>query len=272
MSEFEFMRYVTIGQYLPTGSPIHRLDPRARLVGGMLLVLALTAAPHLTGLLIGAGALLALLALSRVPLRYALRGLLPPLPMLAALALLQILFGAQQDAHPLLTLGPLRLSLEDLQVGLMLIARFAALILGLSLLSFTLSSTELVHALESLLRPLARLGLPTHDFVLMVQVALRFIPLLAREAERIAKAQASRGADWSAKRTHLFKRVRQTFPLLIPLFMTGLQKAENLALAMEARGYGDGRGRTSLVALRFRLADAASIFLAAAMAMAIALA
>ncbi len=265
MSEFEFMRFVTIGQYLPTGSRVHRLDPRARLVGGLLLVLAFTIARRPTGLLLGGLALLPLFTLSRVSLRFALRGLLPPLPLISFLALLQIIFGGQLDEHILFTLGPLHLSIEDLLVGLTLILRFCGLLLTLSLLSCILSTTELVHALESLLRPLTRLGLPTHDFVLMVQAALRFVPILAREAERIAKAQASRGADWGGKGGGLLQRARRTLPLLVPLFLTGLQRAENLALAMEARGYSGGRGRTSAVVLRFAWPDALSLVVVCAL-------
>jgi energy-coupling factor transport system permease protein len=113
--------------------------------------------------------------------------------------------------------------------------------------------------LASLLRPLTALGLPTHAFVLMVQVSLRFLPLLAQEAERIAKAQASRGAEWGTGRGGLLRRARQALPLIVPLFLTALRRAERLAEAMEARGYHGGQGRTSMVTLRWRAADSVAL-------------
>jgi len=119
----------------------------------------------------------------------------------------------------------------------------------------------MVLGLERLLRPVGRLGLPIQDFVLMIQVALRFLPLLAREAERIAKSQASRGAEWGTGRGGLLRRTRQALPILVPLFLVSLQRAEALAMAMEARGYrSDGR-RTSMVALNFRRGDYLALLL-----------
>jgi energy-coupling factor transport system permease protein len=284
MNEFEFQRFVTIGQYLPTGSVIHRLDPRVRLVAGTLLLLAITFSPHPVGLGVALLTLLGTLKLAQVPLKYALRGLLPPLPFILFLALLQILFGFQRS--PAIPLAATNFQLElfnlDLQLyipwskilgALMLLMRFAALILGISLISFCISTTELVRGSASLLRPLRRLGLPTHDFILMIQVALHFLPILAREAEHIAKAQASRGAEWGTTRRQglcdLFNlgaiaaRVRQVLPLLVPLFLTALHRAENLALAMEARGYSTvtdpKTARTSMVTLRFHWKDGVAL-------------
>jgi energy-coupling factor transport system permease protein len=239
------------------------------LVGGALLVGAITFAPSWRGLIAGLVAALAGLALARVPLGYALRGLLPPLPFLLFLALLQVLFGfGAEGGKVLLDYPPVVISTTDLVAAGELLLRFAALILAISLVSLTLSTTELVRGLESLLRPLAAVGLPTHDFVLMVQVTLRFVPLLAQEAERIAKAQASRGAEWGTRGGGLLKRVRQAMPLILPLFLTALRRAENLALAMAARGYA-GRGRTSRVVLRFGAGDALAVGVALCVAAAI---
>lgn len=266
MADFEFLRYVTVGQYLATGSPLHRLDPRTRLVGSALLLIAVTAAPHLAGLGLALGATLGALLVARIPLRYALRGLLPPLPFIGFLALLQIIVGPRTEAAPaLLALGPLRISGADLLAGAMLLARFVALILLISLQSAIISTSELVHGLQALLKPLTAVGLPTHDVVLMAQVTLRFLPLLALEAERIAKAQASRGADWGAGKAGLLRRVRQTLPLLVPLFLNSLQRAEALALAMEARGYTGGKERTSMTELHFGARDLVALSIAVAL-------
>jgi len=265
MNDFEFLRFVTIGQYLPTGSIIHRLDPRARLLAGLLLLIAVTAAPRGMGLGVALVALFVLLVVARIPIGYALKGLAPPLPFLAFLAALQVLFGPREAARLLVVWGPVYISPMSLLNGTLLVVRFAALILTISLTSFCISTTEIVRGLEALLAPFTKIGLPTHDFVLMIQVTLRFLPLLAQEAERIAKSQASRGAEWGTGRGGLLRRTRQAFPLLVPLFLTSLQRAENLALAMEARGYQGGKGRTSMVVLHFRWADAVALSLVVAL-------
>jgi len=252
---------------LPTGSIIHRLDPRARLLAGFLLLAAVTAAPRWTGLVIALVVVLVALVIARIPVGYALKGLLPPLPFIVFLAALQILFGPRDAAGTSLwTWGPVFVSAVGLLNGALLVLRFAALILALSWLSFCISTTEIVRALDALLAPLTKIGLPTHAFVLMVQVTLRFLPLLALEAERIAKSQASRGAEWGTGRGGLLRRARQALPLLVPLFLTGLQRAENLALAMQARGYQGGKGRTTTVELRFQWADVAALGLSVALA------
>jgi energy-coupling factor transport system permease protein len=262
MDEFEFQRFITIGQYMPTGSPIHRLDPRVRLVAGLLLLGTATLAPDPLGLGVLLGGLLGLLLLARIPLDYALRALLPPLPFVLLLVVLQtLLSNPPPTSSVLLALGPVHITVVELREGGIFLLRFAALFLSISLTSFCISTREIIHALAALLRPLARLGLPADDFVLMVQVTLRFLPLLAQEAERIAKAQASRGAEWGTGRAGLIRRVRRTLPLLVPLFLTSLQRAENLALAMEARCYDGRRRRTSLVVLHFQIVDGVAFLL-----------
>lgn len=267
MSDFEFQRYVNIGQYLPRESPVHRLDPRVRLVCGFILLTAITAAPNLTGLGLALLVALGLIALAQLPMGYTLRGLLPPLPFVLFLVVLQILLGPRVESDPtILTWGPIRVSTASIVDGIKILLRFAGLILSISIFSYVTSTTEMVRGLEALTRPLGRLGLPVQDFVLMVQVALRFLPLLAREAERIAKSQASRGADWGTGRGGLVRRVRQSLPILVPLFLVGLQRAENLALAMEARGYQGQRRRTSLIEMHLGPQDILALLAMAAAA------
>lgn len=259
---FEFQRFVTIGQYLPQASPIHRLDPRIRLIVGFALLLALSTTPQITGLLFGLGVLFGLLYIAHVPFGYALRGLLPPLPFISLLALIQVFVNPQgTDAVPWWQAGPLAISAESLCDALTLLLRFPALILALTLVSATTSTSDLVTGIDALLRPMRKLGFPTQDFVLMTRVALRFLPLLAREMERIAKAQASRGADWGGRRGGLTHRTRQVLPLIIPLFLVTLERAENLALAMEARGYHSHRPRSTLHDLCIRPPDILSLLL-----------
>ena len=188
MSEFEFQRRIGIGQYMPTGSPIHHLDPRTRLLAGLAFVLALSLTQSLIGLLVGFVAALVLLRVARVPLRYGFSGLKAPLPFIGLLALLQALFAAQtQTGVSLWAWGPIHISTASLLSGLDLIVRFSALVLTLSLLSAVLSTTELVRGLRVILQPLGRLGLPVYDLVVMVRLALRFVALLAAAAQRSEK-------------------------------------------------------------------------------------
>lgn len=266
MSDFEFQRFVTIGQYIPTGSPIHGLDPRTRLVAAALLLVAVTAAPHLLGLALSIVAILSFVVLARVPLTYVWRGLVAPLPFIMFLVVLQILLNPSSAPQPWAALGPIRISADNVLDGAKILLRFPALILTITLLSACTETTEAVRGLSLLLHPLTRLGLPVQDFVLMVQVALRFLPLLTREAERIAKSQASRGAEWGTGRGGPLRRARQALPVLLPLFLISLERAENLALAMEARGYRGQAARTSMVALHFERRDAVAILIVAAVA------
>lgn len=263
-SEFELLRTVTLGQYLPTGSVLHRADPRVKLAAGMLLVVAVTAASSLVGLALAFALVLAGFAAARVPLEYALSGIKPMLPFLALLGVLQAIAIPQNDANTTVfwRWAFITLTARDIVAVALLFAKFSVLVWGLSLLSFTTSTTELTHGTEHLLRPLQRLGLPAHEFALMVNIALRFVPLLAQETERLMKAQASRGADFGGgRRLNFIQRFRKLLPLLIPLILSTLQRAEDLILAMEARCYTGGKGRTHLVRFRAQASDYAILAL-----------
>lgn len=260
MHNFEFLRMVNIGQYLPLHSVLHRLDARARIIIYFCLIAGATFTQHPLGLLLGLILVLLGLALGRIPLRFALRGLLPPLPFLVILGVLQIFITPHAlAAVPLYTLGPVKIYFIGLVSAGMLMLRFAVLILGLGLASYTLSTSELIHGLESLFTPLANLGIPTHDLVMVMQVTIRFVPFLAQAAERIAKAQASRGADWGTRKGGLLARTRQVLPLILPLFLTSLRRAETMALAMDARGYATVTRRTSMLVMHFTWKDGLAI-------------
>ena len=260
MHNFEFLRNVNIGQYLPVDSFLHRLDPRARILAYFFIIAAVTFSTSPAGLGLALLVVLAGLVIGRIPLLFAMRAVLPPLPFLLFLAVLQVFLAARPaDALPVLQFGPVSLYSNGFVAAGMLLLRFAVLILGLGLSSYTLSTSEMIHGLEVLLKPLNRIGIPTHDLVMVVQVTVRFIPFLAQAAERIAKAQASRGAT---RKGGLFKRVRQVVPLIIPLFLTSLRRAETMALAMDARGYGSPIRRTSLVVMKFHWRDGLVVALA----------
>ena len=251
-SEFELLGRMTIGQYLPTGSWLHRLDPRFKLLMGLLLIIATVATADLLGLALLFCAVLVGLVVARISLRFALAGLLPMLPFLALLALLQVFaipqYGA--DATVLWRWTILRVTDRSLLAAALLLARFGIMVLGLSLFSFCTSTTELTHGIEHLLLPLQGLGFPAHELSLVLTIALRFLPILAEETERLMKAQASRGADFGRGRGGLLQRTRRLLPLLVPLFLASLRRADELVEAMEARCYLGGKGRTHL--LRFR--------------------
>jgi energy-coupling factor transport system permease protein len=269
VNEFEFLRGLPFGPYLPEGSLIRRLDPRTRILVVVLLITALLLIRHPAGLLLGLGAILFIWWSGRVPFEPLRRGWISALPFLVILALIQVLLRGGEDTNVLLSLGSLEISSADVWAGIMLLLRFSAFIALLGLGAASLSESEITHGLQSLLRPLTYLGIPAADFVLAVQVSLRYFPLLAQSAERIAKAQASRGADWRPAGWNLVRRAQQIVPLVVPLFVSSLRRAENMALAMDARGYGSQPVRTSLVSLKYHLQDglvlAATLVLAVAM-------
>lgn len=273
MDDLELMRHITIGQYLPTGSVVHRLDPRTKLLGLGLLLAAVVAVRSVTGLLALLAVTIGLVLLARVPLGYAIGGLKPALPILLFLAILQLLFGwgaASSGAASSSAAGAVCPTLWSfwlinitacsiVNVASMLL-RLVSLIFLTGLLTMTSTISELTHGLESLLRPFQRLGLPAHELAMVFTIALRFIPTLAEELEKLLKAQVARGADIRLGSNPL-QRTRQLLPVLIPLFLTTLRRAEVLAEAMEARGYTGGHGRSHYIRLRPTLADVLALVL-----------
>ncbi|KAF0111183.1 MAG: cobalt/nickel transport system permease protein [Chloroflexi bacterium] len=256
MSEFDFLSRVTLGQYMPTGSILHRLDPRIKIISFTLLLMVLTFTTSKIGLGIGILVLLIGIVFSKVKLTYALKGLIPPLPFLLIIAALQVFFNAGVESSPILvSIGSVKVTMAGLWAGLTLLIRFTSLILCLSLASFCISTSEMIQGLQLLFKPLNRIKIHTMDLVMVIQVMLRFIPFLAQTAERIAKAQASRGAEWGVKTRGLWSRVRQIVPLILPLFLISLRRADNLALAMDARAYGYLEQRTSMHEFKVGWAD-----------------
>ncbi len=269
MDEFEFLHDITVGQYLALDSWIHRLDPRAKLLAFVALIIAVTFTGTYLGNLVLLAVVLLLVALARIPVGYALSGLRPAIPFILLLALFQILFPppGSENSPVLFRLSLVTVTVEGLRLVVISMARLVEFILLVSLLTFTTTTTELAHGQEKLLAPLQRLGLPVHEFVLTMTIALRFVPIIAEETERLVKAQVSRGADFgSGSRLRFIQQTRKMIPLLVPLFLAALQRAEELTLAMEARGYLGGKGRTRLIELRARPVDFAVVLAAAAFA------
>ncbi len=254
MNEHSFLANVTIGQHLPTGSALHCLDPRAKLLAFTLLIGVVSFTPTFSGNVVLLVIIAGLFAVARISFVYALRGLQPLLPWIAAFGAFQLLFTSSggfigaTDCRPLFDWWIVGVTTCSVKLVLVSTLRFFALYLLVSLLMFTTTTTELSHGAERLLSPLARFGVPAHELALVLTIALRFVPTLAQETERLVKAQVSRGADFGAgSRWRFVQRTRQMLPLLVPLFLNSLRRAEVLTQAMEARCYGGGQGRTHLI-------------------------
>ena len=276
MNEFELLRNITIGQYLPTGSYLHRMDPRAKIVAAVLIAAAVTFTPTLLGNACLLAMCLLVTRLGRIPLTYVLRGLIPAIPFVVLLAVLQLLFfGRALDptSPPLFQWGWIVVTGAVVRLVIVSAARFVELVIVTSVFTLSTRTTELTHGIEQLLRPVEHLLRPiwrlsvAHELALVVTIALRFVPTLALEGERLMKAQASRGGRWSGSGWRFVTRTRQMLPVLVPLFTFALRRAEDLVVAMEARAYMGGAGRTAYTVLPGALADwlapaAALLFLA----------
>jgi len=235
------LKDITIGQYLPGDSVIHQLDPRTKIIGVILYMVGLFMVDKLEAFV--AIALLTLLVvwLSRIPLSYLLKGLKP------VLVILLFTIGLHFFLTPgtvLWQLGPLKITLEGIKQGVFMSLRLIFLVLVTSLLTLTTSPINLTDGLEKLLEPGRGIGIPAHELAMMMSIALRFIPTLLDETEKIMKAQIARGADFESG--NLWQRAKNMVPLLVPLFVSAFRRADDLALAMEARCYRGSTGRTKM--------------------------
>lgn len=241
---------ITMGQYIPGESPLHRMDPRTKMIWtGILMVVAFLINTWQEYVMLGAFTL-ALILVSGVPLKQSLKGIKPLLFILGITAVLNMLFVG---GTPLFELGFIKVTYEGVILALKLFFRLVIFIVIGSLMTLTTTPMSLTDGLERMLKPLERIGLPAHEIAMMMSIALRFIPTLMEETERIMKAQASRGADFDTG--SLLSRVKSFIPVLIPLFVSAFKRAEELAEAMEARCYRGGKGRTRLKQIRFTALD-----------------
>jgi energy-coupling factor transport system permease protein len=248
----DLLRSFAFGQYVPVDSPIHRLDPRTKILGTFVLAVVVFVTHSFADLAVYAALLAAIIAAARITPGYVLRGLRPVLWLLAFTAVLQIVFGPE-GGHAVFHRGPVRITRENISLGAFYGLRLALLIVSTSLMTFTTSPVELTDGLERLLRPFRRIGVPAHEFALMMTIALRFIPTLIEETDRLMKAQMARGADFT--QGSVVRRARSLVPLLVPLFVGAFRRADSLALAMEARCYRGGDNRTRMYELVLRPRD-----------------
>jgi energy-coupling factor transport system permease protein len=264
MFNFELLRNVTIGQYIPTGSPVHRLDPRAKIITTAVLILAISFNRSLVANLIFTAVVLGITLLARIPISYIARGILLGLPALIVIFIMQFLFQGWVDPPQRIYFewGWIRVTRYSLHIIALSMLRITGFIFLTSLVTMTSTITELTHGVATLLAPLRRFGLPSHELALILTIALRFVPTLAEELERIIKAQVSRGADFGRSFWRPDKTARALVPLLVPLFLGAFRRAEELVAAMEARGYVSGDGRTNYVELQGRPPDFVVVVLA----------
>jgi len=247
----------SLGQFYPVASPVHDLDPRAKIVATAVLVVGLFLVDSTAGLLFVAAALAALVALSRIPALAFLRLLRPVLLIVALTVTFQVLFS--REGSMVFEWGFLEVHSGGLRLGFFLALRILLLVGVAGLLTATTAPVALTDGIEDLLSPLKRVRFPAHEVAMMMTIALRFIPTLGDEAEKIKGAQAARGADFSEGGP--MRRARSLLPVLVPLTVGAFRRADELAEAMESRGYRGGEGRTRYRELRFRARDALALAL-----------
>lgn len=251
------MEKMIFGRYVPTNSIIHRLDPRAKLLIVFIYICIVFLANNVLSYVALAMFTILLIVLSKIPLLFFINGLKPILWLVIFTFILHLFFTKGGDV--LFEFGIIKVYTGGLKQGLFISMRFMLLVFMASLLTLTTTPISLTDGLESLLHPLKKLKLPIHELALMMSISLRFIPTLMDETDKIMKAQKARGVDFSSG--PLKERLKAIVPLLIPLFISSFKRAEDLATAMEARGYRGGEGRTKYRLLQWKLVDSLGILL-----------
>ena len=241
---------VTLGQYYQADSVIHRLDPRVKLAGTFLYMISLFVFNNIICYLVSAILLTAVIILCKIPVGYMLKGLRAVLFIMVFAVVFNVLFT---EGDTLFEFWIFHVSLKGIKLALLMVIRLFLLIVSASIMTLTTTPNRLTDGLEMLFRPLKIFKVPVHEFAMMMSIALRFIPILSEEADKIVKAQTARGAKFDSKK--LTDRVKSLIPLIVPLFISAFRRAADLALAMEARGYHGGDGRTKLYPLKYAARD-----------------
>ena len=255
-SQFEFMGSTAIGQYLPRKSWFHQRDPRARLLVFLFVFAALIFTPDFLGLAAGFGVVVLIYIVAKLPVKNTWDGIKRALPFILILTILQIVFSNPGEADPgLFTILNFPIMESAVISATLLIFRFIALISHLNAVVMSLSTSQITAAQFHLLKPLENLGFPVNDLSMVVQITLRYLPLVAQIAEKTAKAQASRGGDWEQKGFNPIRQAKRVIPLIVPIIVTSLKRAETMALAMESRGFNAAQERSSFYDLKFTLMD-----------------
>ena len=244
------LRDITLGQYYPVDSALHRMDPRTKLFGTMIYIVSLFVSDHM--LTYAAAALFLVLAirLSKVPVKFMVRGL----KSIVVLLLISVSFNLfLTPGTPIFKIGFLQMTWEGVEFAALMAVRLIFLVLGSTILTLTTTPNQLTDGLEKSLGFLGKVGVPVHEVSMMMSIALRFIPILIEETDKIMKAQMARGADFETG--NLIQKAKAMVPLLVPLFISAFRRATDLAMAMEARCYRGGDGRTKMKPLRYENRD-----------------
>ena len=245
------LRDITLGQYYRTESVIHSLDPRVKLVATFMFIISLFVANNIVGYVIAALFLAMCIYLSKVPPKFIFRGM----KTIFFLLIITMLFNLfLTPGTEFISFWKLTITYEGLRMASMMAVRLVFLITGSSLMTLTTTPNNLTDGLERLLRPLKLFRVPVHEISMMMSIALRFIPILMEETDKIMKAQMARGADFESG--SIIKRAKSLVPLLVPLFISAFRRANDLAMAMEARCYKGGDGRTKMKPLIYQKRDA----------------
>lgn len=244
------LRDITIGQYYPADSVIHRLDPRVKLMATLLFVISLFTFRNIVGFIIATIFLITFIKLSKVPFGYMVKGLRAIMIILIITALFNLFLT---PGETLVEFWIFSITKEGLVSAVKMAIRLIYLILGTSVVTLTTTPNALTDGLEKSLGPLNKIKIPVHEIAMMMSIALRFIPILVEETDKIMKAQIARGADFESG--NLIKKAKNMVPLLVPLFISAFRRANDLAMAMEARCYHGGSGRTKMKPLKYKKRD-----------------
>ncbi len=245
------LRDITIGQYYQTESIVHRLDPRVKLLATVLFMVSLFCVDNYSGYIVAFLFLVISIKLSHVPFRYMIKGMKAILILLMITVTFNLVLTPGEE---LFHIWKLTVTKEGAYFAGLMAIRLSFLIIGSSIMTLTTTPNQLTDAMERVLWPLKKIRVPVHEISMMMSIALRFIPILLEETDKIMSAQIARGADFESG--NIFKRVKAMVPLLVPLFISAFRRANDLAMAMEARCYRGGEGRTKMKPLKYRKRDA----------------
>ena len=245
-------RNITIGQYFPGHSFIHKMDPRMKLIAAVLYIIVLFVASRPLGMALGIALVVLMYMISGISAKLVVKSLKPVVPIIIFTAILNLFFLVG-DGEPIFSLWFLHIYREGVAMAIMMAVRIMCLIAGTSLLTYTTSPIELTDAIEVLMGPLKKIKVPVHEIAMMMTIALRFIPTLIEETDKIMNAQKARGADMETG--SVVQRAKALIPILIPLFVSAFRRADELALAMECRCYRGSVGRTRMKQLEYQKRD-----------------
>lgn len=248
------IRDITIGQYYPAKSCIHRLDPRVKIVCTLLFLISLFVQNSILGYFLATIFLAVVIRSSRVPLKFIVKGLKAVVILLMFTVLMNLFLT--KGGRELVNFWIFHITESGLRTSVFMAIRLVYLIMGSSIMTFTTTPNSLTDGMESLLRPLKRWNVPVHEVAMMMSIALRFIPILLEETDKIMKAQIARGADLDSG--NIIQKTKAMVPILVPLFVSAFRRANDLAMAMEARCYHGGEGRTKMKPLSYKTGDYAA--------------